>query len=78
METARLDKETSDKVAFISFIIPAFADAYKMPVRKAYKYLKRYGGLDYLFKHWWALHTDNEIWAVRDIYEVCRDNGGLR
>jgi hypothetical protein len=78
MTTTALDKQTSDKVSFIAFIIPAFAEAYKMPVSAAYQYLKKYGGLDYLLECWWALHTDNEIWAVHDIYEVCRKNGGLR
>ncbi|MDR3094195.1 MAG: DUF3791 domain-containing protein [Bacteroidales bacterium] len=73
-----LDKETSDKVSFITFIIPAFAEAYKMNVQSAYYYLKKYGGWDFLNKHWWALHTDNEIWAVHDIFEVCRKNGGMR
>jgi hypothetical protein len=75
---ATLDKQTSDKVAFISFIIPAFAEAYKMNVQDAYFYLKKYGGWDFINKCWWALHTDNEIWAVRDIYEVCHNNGGMR
>jgi len=73
-----LDKVTSDKVSFIAFIIPAFAEAYKMNIQEAYRYLKKYGGLDFLMKHWWALHTDNEIWAVHDIYEICRQNGGMR
>jgi hypothetical protein len=78
MEAITINKELSDKISFISFIVPAFADAYKMNTQKAYQYLKKYGGWDFLSKHWWALHTDNEIWAVRDIYEVCRKNGGLR
>ena len=34
----KLDKETSDKVSFISFIIPMFADAYKMNVQEAWLY----------------------------------------
>jgi hypothetical protein len=78
MDTATLDKQTSDKVAFISFIIPFFAETYKMPVSEAYKYLKRYGGIDYLNDCWWALHTDNDIWAVHYIYEFCLNNGGMR
>ena len=78
MEVRALDKETSDKISFVSFIIPEFASTYKMNVQKAYLYLKQYGGIDYLYRHWWALHTDNEIWAVHDIYEVFRKNGGLR
>ena len=73
-----LDKATSDKVSFIAFIIPAFAEAYKMNIQEAYRYLKKYGGFDFLREHWWALHTDNEIWAVHDIYEICRQNGGMR
>jgi hypothetical protein len=73
-----LDKEASDRISFITFIIPYFARSYKMNRQDAYRYLKKYGGIDFLFEHWWALHTDNPFWAVRDLYEVCRKNGGLR
>ena len=73
-----LDRATGDKISFVSFIIPAFAEAYKMNVRDAYLYLKKYGGFDFLHEHWWSLHTDNAIWAVHDIYEICRQNGGTR
>ena len=78
METNVLNKETRDEISFISFIIPEFAAAYKMNVQNAYRYLKQYGGLDYLHEHWWALHTDNPFWAVRDMFEICRQNGGLK
>jgi hypothetical protein len=73
-----LDEETRNKVKFITFIIPQFARAYKMHKQNAYFYLQKYGGLDFLFKQWWALHTDNPFWAVRDLYKVCRNNGGLK
>jgi hypothetical protein len=72
------DKELRDKVRFITFIIPEFARAYKMGKPEAYQYLKKYGGLSYLFEHWWALHTDNPFWAVRSLYKICYRNGGLR
>jgi len=72
------NSEDSSKISFIASIIPAFADAYKMNVSNAYDYLKKYGGLSYLLEEWWALHTENIVWAVRDIYEVCRNNGGLK
>ncbi|MDR0681689.1 MAG: DUF3791 domain-containing protein [Dysgonamonadaceae bacterium] len=78
MNIATLDKQTSDKVSFMTYIVPAFADAYKMNVQEAYFYLKKYGGWDFLNEHWWALHTDNEIWAVHDIYKICYQNGGER
>ncbi|MDR2465800.1 MAG: DUF3791 domain-containing protein [Prevotellaceae bacterium] len=76
MESSALDKRTSDKVAFISFIIPEFAAAFKISMPEAYRYLVQYGGFDFLDRHWWALHTDNKYWALLDIYDVCRENGG--
>ena len=78
METQVLDKEKSDKISFVTFIITEFALAYKMETQEAYRYLKKYGGLDYLSEHWWALHTDNKFYALRDLYNVCYENGGLR
>lgn len=70
------DEEKRNKVKFFTFIIPEFARAYKMNKQKAYRYLKTYGGLDYLFENWWALHTDNPLYAVRDLFDVCSQNGG--
>ncbi|MDR3133449.1 MAG: DUF3791 domain-containing protein [Prevotellaceae bacterium] len=74
----KLDKVTSDKISFIAFIIPEFADAYKMDIQEAYKYLQKYGGIQFLHEHWWALHTDNPFHAVRDLYNICVENGGQR
>jgi len=71
------DCEKRQKLRFATFIIPEFAHSYKMNKQEAYLYLKKYGGLDFIFEHWWALHTDNPFWAVRDIYEVCRQNSAL-
>jgi len=73
-----LDKEKSDKISFVTFIIIEFAEAFKMKKNEAYQYLKKYGGLDFLFKHWWALHTDDKYFALRDLYSVCYENGGKR
>ncbi|MDR3134031.1 MAG: DUF3791 domain-containing protein [Prevotellaceae bacterium] len=78
MEKRKLEKEDSDKIKFITYIIPKFADEYKMNRQEAYLYLKKYGGLNFLFEHWWALHTDNSFWAVRDMHEICYQSGGWR
>ena len=72
------DEEKRNRVKFFAFIIPEFARAYKMNKQEAYRYLKKYGGLDFLFENWWALHTDNPFWAVRDMYRICYQNGGKR
>ena len=73
-----LSKETTDKVGFLSFIVPEFAKSYKMSMPDSYLYLKKYGAWDYLNENWWALHTDNPFWTVRYLYDVCYKNGGLR
>ena len=78
MKNSTIDKATSDKISFLTYIVPAFADAYKMNVQEAFFYLKKYGAWDFLNEHWWALHTDNVLYTLNDLYEVCRDNGGLR
>jgi hypothetical protein len=75
META-LDRDTQGLIRFTNFLIFEFASAYKMPVADAYKYLKEYGGIDFLYRHWWALHTDNPLYAIRDLLIVCHNNGG--
>jgi hypothetical protein len=73
MATQVLSKEVSDKLSFISFIIPKFASGYKMGIQEAYFYLKEYGGWDFLYECWWALHTDNPVWAIRDMAQGCRN-----
>jgi hypothetical protein len=76
MEAQKLDLETRNKVSFLTFIIEEFATAYKKNRQESYLYLKKYGGLDYIFNHWKALHTDNPFWVVREMFDVCRNNGG--
>jgi len=73
-----LDGETLSKVRFITFIITMFAQAYKMNSQNAYLYLEKYGGLDYLFKHWWTLHTEDPYWSLKALYSVCYKNGGMK
>ena len=70
-----IDREMQNKISFMTFIINEFAGTYKMNTQKAYLYLKKYGGIDFLDECWWALHTDNPMWAVRDMYLVCYNNG---
>jgi hypothetical protein len=73
-----LDRETGNKLSFIAFIIQEFASTYQMSIPEAYQYLKKYKGLDYIYDCWWALHTDNPIYALYDTFEVCHNNGGFK
>ena len=73
-----ISKATSDKISFITYIVPEFAAAYKMKVQDAFFYLKKYGGWSFLNQHWKALHTANPFHAVDYLYRICHQNGGLR
>ena len=72
------DSNHLTKIRFVAFIIPEFARTYKMNKQDAYRYLRKYGGLDFLLENWWDLHTDDPFWAVRELFEVCSQNGGDR
>jgi hypothetical protein len=78
MENKAIDKATSDKISFITYIVPEFAVAYKMKVQDAFFYLKKYGGWTFLNQHWKALHTANSFHTVDYLYRICYQNGGLR
>ena len=43
-----LDKEMQNKILYIAFMITVFARTYKMNRQKAYLYLEKYGGLNFL------------------------------
>ena len=78
METNTISKATSDKISFVTYIVPEFAAAYKMKTQDAFFYLKKYGGWEFLNKHWNALHTANSFHVVDYLYRICYKNGGLR
>jgi hypothetical protein len=70
------DREEECRMSYINFVIHEFPEAYKMSKPEGYRYLKKYGGLDYLREHWWALHIDNQYYAMQSIFDVCKGNGG--
>jgi len=78
MENENIDNDTRDRIRFITYIIPKFADEYQMNRQEAYLYLKKYGGVKFIFDYWWTLHVDNPFWSVREIHDVCYENGGWR
>jgi hypothetical protein len=73
---AVLDKETVNKMKYTSFAIVEFAEAFKMGKPEGYRYLKKYGGIDYIAENWWALHTDNQYHVMLEIFDICKENGG--
>jgi len=77
-EKSPIDEERHERLAYLDWMIYRFAETYKMNKPRAYRYLKQYGGIDYILEHWWALHTDNQIYSVRSVFKECERNGGAR
>jgi len=71
-----LDEETKARVAYINWIIHGFARGFKRPLPEAYKYLKEFGGIDFLFRHYEIEHTESEINTHHTLLRICRKNGG--
>jgi hypothetical protein len=76
MQSTTLNHDKQSWVRNTDFLIFEFASAFKLSVTEAFKYLKQYGGLDFLYRHLWALHTENPLYAARELFAVCRNNGG--
>jgi hypothetical protein len=71
MEKGKIDNDTHDRIRFITFIIPKFADEYQMNRQEAYLYFKKYGGVQFIFDYWWTLHVDNPFFFFCEIHDVC-------
>ena len=63
-----IDKETSNKVSFMTFIITKFARAYKMNSQQAYLYLNYFHALDEVSRF-----IDNTVNAIdkQSIISTC-------
>ena len=58
------NRELSNRIEYFVGCIGAFAEKYSLSNSQAYKYLKRFSGLDFLEE------------AVDDLTKICQRNGG--
>ena len=65
------NRELSNRIEYFVGCIGAFAEKYSLSNSQAYKYLKRFSGLDFLEEFY-----DIEQEAVDDLTKICQRNGG--
>lgn len=70
------DKEQSNRLAYFIGCIGAFAEKYSLTNSQAYRYLKRFSGLDFLDEFYEVEHTFSIEEAVDDLTAICQRNGG--
>lgn len=70
-----MSREDYNKAGFIVYLISEFATKHSILHRQAYFYLKKFKGLDYLYKHYDVLHTFSFEDSKEAVSMVCRNYG---
>ena len=71
-----MSKEQSNIIEYIIWVIGSFARQFSLTNAKAYEYLRKYKGLEFLNKHYGIEHTQSIEDAVEDITIICNRYGG--
>ena len=71
-----MSREEHNKVGYVVALVSEFATKFGVMPKQAYGYLKRFKGLDYLYKHYDTLHTFSFEESLSVLSDVCRNNGG--
>lgn len=69
-------REIFNRIEYLSTCISAFGEKFKLSNMEAYKYLRRFKGIDFLIDCYDAEHTLSIENAVEDLHLLCVNNGG--
>ncbi len=72
-----MSKVQSNIIEYIVCVVGAFARQFSLTNAKAYQYLRKYKGIDFLTKHYGAEHTLSIDDAVEDLTIICNRHGGV-
>ena len=73
---AIMTQDLSNQIEYLVCCIGSFAERFSITNASAYKYLDKFGGLDFLIKHYDLEHTFSIDDATDDITRICNRNGG--
>lgn len=71
-----MSKEIRNRIDYTVMCIGEFSQRHAMSLHTAYKYLKEYGGIDFLKDCYEAEHLLSIEDAIDDLTAVCARNGG--
>ncbi len=63
-------------VDYIAFMISEFALQHELSMTQSFDYLNRYGGIDFLDKHYEVEHCENPRITLRSLLQICSKAGG--
>ena len=74
---AMITQQQTRIINYIVVCINDFAERFAMDSRTAYRFLARFGGIEFLMEHYEIEHTLSIDDAIDDLELVCRRNGGV-
>lgn len=72
-----MTKLETNKINWTLVCINEFATKKALPVKTAFQYLYKFGGIAFLKEHYEAEHTLSFDGAVEDLDIICAKNGGV-
>ena len=69
-------RDLFNRIEYLATCISAFGEQFKLSNIEAYRYLRRYKGVDFLIDCYDAEHTLSIENAVEDLQLLCANNGG--
>lgn len=71
-----MSQSSIKRLNYLMVFVKLFANKFGLSERVAFNYLDVHKGLDFVDKHYEAIHTLDFAYAIADVQEVCRANGG--
>ena len=71
-----ITKQQTNIINYLVICINDFAERFAMETKAAYRFLARFGGIDFLMQHYETEHTLSLDEAMEDLETICRQNGG--
>jgi hypothetical protein len=70
----KVTKRVKDIIDYTTFMIDVFAEENKLSMKDAHNYLRTYGGLDFLRKHYDIEHCENPEYTLQALKNICSQN----
>lgn len=71
-----MSQSSIKRLNYLMVFVKLFANKFGLSERVAFNYLDAHKGFDFVDKHYEAIHTLDFAYAIADVQEVCRANGG--
>jgi hypothetical protein len=75
MDAPTLEK-TRDVVDYLAFMVNEFALKHGLSATQSFEYLKQYGGVGFLDKHYEVEHCENPLITLQSLQRICNREGG--